>query len=56
VEFDMKQFTQQSFNIIQQLSEIIKESGEVGEFELDVFKITIYSLTEYQNELIVCKN
>jgi hypothetical protein len=25
-------------------------------FELDVFKITINSLTEYQNDLIVCKN
>jgi len=56
VEFDAKQFTQQSFNIIQQLSEIIKESGEVGEFELDVFKVTINSLTEYQNDYIVCKN
>lgn len=56
VEFDMKKFDQQSFNIIQQLPEIIKESGEVGEFELDVFKITINSLVEYQNDLIVCKN
>jgi glycosyltransferase involved in cell wall biosynthesis len=56
VEFDIKKFDQQSFNIIQQLPEIIKESGEVGEFELDVFKITINSLTEYQNDLIVCKN
>lgn len=56
LEFDAKQFNQQSFNIIQQLSEIIKESGEVGEFELDVFKITINSLIEYQNDLIVCKN
>ena len=56
LEFDAKQFTQQSFNIIQQLPEIIKESGEVGEFELDIFKITINSLTEYQNDLIVCKN
>jgi len=56
VEFDMKKFDQQSFNIIQQLPEIIKESGEVGEFELDVFKITINSLTKYQNDLIVCKN
>jgi len=56
VEFDAKQFTQQSYNIIQQLSEILKESGEVGEFEVDVFKITINSLTEYQNDLIVCNN
>ena len=56
VEFDMKQFTQQSFNIIQQLPEIIKESGEIGSFELDIFKITINSLTEYQNDLIYLKN
>ena len=44
VEFNAKQLTQQSFSIIQQLSEIIKESGEVGLFELDIFKIHIYSL------------
>lgn len=56
VEFDMKQFNQQSFNTIEQLSEIIKESGEVGEFELDIFKVNINSLIEYQNDLIVCKN
>lgn len=56
LEFDEKQFDQQSFNIIQQLPEIIKESGEVGEFELGIFKITINSLVEYQNDLIVCKN
>lgn len=56
LEFDARQFTQQSYNIIQQLSEIIKESGEVGEFELGIFKVTINSLTEYQNDLIVCKN
>ena len=56
VEFDMKKFDQQSFNIIQQLPEILKESGEVGEFELDVLKVTINSLIEYQTELVVCKN
>lgn len=44
VEFNAKQLTQQSFSIIQQLSEIIKESGEVGSFELDIFKIHIYNL------------
>ena len=56
VEFDARQLTQQSFGILQQLSDIIKQSGEVGEFELDIFKITITSLTEYQNDLIVCNN
>lgn len=56
VEFDSRQLTQQSFGILQQLSDIIKQSGEVGQFELDIFKITITSLTEYQNDLIVCNN
>ena len=56
IEFDAKQVTQQSFSIIQQLSEILKESGEVGEFELDIFKIKVNSMTEYQNDLIYLKN
>ena len=56
VEFDARRFTQQQFDILQQFSEIIKESGEVGEFELGIFAVTINSLQEYQNDLIVCKN
>lgn len=56
VEFDARNFTQQSFQLIQQLPEIIKESGEVGEFELDIFHVTINAMTEYQDDLIICKN
>ena len=56
VEFDVKQFTQQSFDIIQKLPEIIKESGEVGTFELDIFTININSMAEYQNDLIYLKS
>jgi len=44
VEFDAIDLNQQSFNIIQQLSDIIKESGEVGSFELDIFKLHINDL------------
>lgn len=55
LEFDARQFTETSFQIIQHLSQIIKESGEIGSFELDIFKIHIMSLTEYQNNLIICK-
>lgn len=54
VYFDAAKLTQQSVQIIQQLSQIIKQSGEVGRFELDVFQIEIKALTEYQNNLIVC--
>jgi hypothetical protein len=56
VEFDTKNFSQQSFDIITQLPEIIKESGDIGTFEIDIFKITINSMTEYQNNLIYLNN
>jgi GT2 family glycosyltransferase len=52
VEIDGNIFTQQDFNYIIQLNEIIKDSGEIGEFELGNLKITINSLQEYQNDLI----
>ncbi len=52
VEVDGNSFTQQDFIIIQQLNDIIKESGEIGSFELGNLKITINSINEYQNTLI----
>ena len=52
IEFDATQLNNNNFQIISQLPEIIKESGEIGEFELDIFKITISHLEEYQNNLI----
>ncbi len=52
VEFDATKLNQQNFSILQQLPEIIKDSGEVGVFQLDIFNITINNLTEYQNDLI----
>ena len=55
VEIDGKQFTQQDMNYIQQLSEIIQDSGEVGAFDLGNLRITINSLTTYEKELIICK-
>jgi len=52
VEFDATQLSQQNFQLLHQLPEIIKESGEIGKFEIDIFRITINHLEEYQNELI----
>ena len=52
VEFDANKLTQQNFHLLQQLPNIIQESGEIGEFELDIFKITINHLEEYTNNLI----
>jgi len=52
IETDGNNFTQQDFTTIQQLNDIIKESGEIGSFELGNLKITINSMDEYQNALI----
>jgi hypothetical protein len=52
VEFDGRLLNNQNFQLLQQLPEIIKESGEIGKFELDIFKITINSLQTYEKDLI----
>ncbi len=52
MEVDGNTFTQQDFNYIVQLNEIIKDSGEVGQFNLGNLKITINSLQEHQKDLI----
>ena len=54
LEFDGRNFNQNSYNIIQNLSDIITQSGEVGTFELDCFKITINNMQTYEKDLIVC--
>lgn len=55
IEFDAMQFNQQSFNIIQNFSDIITDSGELGIFKLDIFDINITNLQTYEKELIICK-
>ena len=52
VRIDAKTFTQQDFMTLQQLPEIIKDSGEVGKFELGNLFIDIIQINEYQNTLI----
>jgi glycosyltransferase involved in cell wall biosynthesis len=52
IEFDATKLTNDNFQLLQQLPEIIQESGEIGEFELDIFKITINSLETYEHTLI----
>ena len=56
VEIDGNNFNQQDFQIIQQLSEIIQDSGEIGEFELGNLKINIIDLTTFEKELIFITN
>ena len=55
VEINGKLFNQQDFQVIQQLPEMLDDSGEIGEFELGNLKVTIIILNTYEKELIVCK-
>jgi len=52
IKFDGRQLNKYNYQLLQQLPEIIADSGEIGEFELDIFKITIKDLTQYQDKLI----
>ena len=52
VRFDIRLLTPQNFQILVNLSQILKESGEVGEMELEIFKFNIKSLDSYEGELI----
>lgn len=56
VEIDGNNFNQQDYQYIQQLNNIIKDSGEIGEFQLGNLHIKINSLKEYQDELIFIPN
>ena len=52
VEFDCAKFNQRTFELLQSLPQIIKESGEIGTFELEDLKIVINAIEEKQNDLI----
>ena len=53
VEIDGSNISQQDFQIIQQLSEIIQDSGEIGRFELGNLVIEVIQLNTYENNLII---
>jgi glycosyltransferase involved in cell wall biosynthesis len=55
IEIDGKRFTQQDFDVIQNLSAIVQESGEPGTFILGNLKITIVSMETYEKDLVVRK-
>ena len=52
VKFDATKLTKDNFQILVNLSEILQQSGEVGEMELEIFKFNIKSLDTYEGELI----
>ena len=56
VEFDASRLTNDGFQFLTQLPEILQDSGEVNEvMEYDIFEIVINSLKTYENENIACK-
>ena len=55
VTIDGNKFTQEDFGYIQQLPDVIRNSGEIGEFELGNLKVEIFQLNTYEKDLIICK-
>ena len=57
VRFDGTDFNEQSFQIIQQLSEILANDEELtkGRFELGIFEISINKVKTYEKDLIKCE-
>lgn len=52
VTIDRHTFNQETLQLIQQLPQIIKNSGEIGEFQLGNLMVRINSMKEYQQDLI----
>jgi len=56
IRFDGSKFNDNSFQYIQQLSEILaNDELEVGSFELDIFEIYIKHIRTYEKGLIKCR-
>ena len=55
VKINGRKFTQQDFQIIQQLSEILADSGDIGQFAIGNLSIIVHDLKSYEKDLIVCE-
>ncbi len=51
ITIDANKFTEQDFNYIQQLPEIINDSGEIGSFELGNLHIDVIQINTYEKDL-----
>ena len=54
VKFNPLLVNQQNFSILANLPKIIEDSGEIGEFEIEIFNIKINKIKTYERELIEC--
>ena len=52
IVFDANRLGNHNFQYIQQMSEIIEESGDIGEFNLDCFTIIINNMESYEKNLV----
>ena len=53
VRFDARSLTQNSFNFIQNLSEIFDfNEFEIGEYEFDIFNIKVNRVKHYETQLV----
>lgn len=55
VEFDATKLTNENIQFLFQLPSVLRDSGQIGKMEWDIFYITINSLKEYQADLIKIK-
>jgi glycosyltransferase involved in cell wall biosynthesis len=55
VVFDANRVTEQTFYMIQNISDIVTDTNDVGEFEVDCLTIIINSLETYEHNLIKIK-
>ena len=55
VEFDCRQLNSNNFQAIVNLSEMLEDSGSIGEMKYEIFKFKIKSLDTYEKDLILVK-
>ena len=52
IKFDAKKLTADNFQVIVNLSEMLKDSGEIGKMEYDIYEFDIKSMKTYERDLI----
>ena len=55
IEFDAQKLNASNFQYINMFPDIIQDSGEIGEMELEIFKFQIFSLKTYEKDLILVR-
>jgi len=56
VTIDGRTFTNDDFYVVQELSSIIQQTNDTGEFNIGNLNINIASLATYEDDLITCQN